>query len=59
MYRADPGSFRDPASHIVFSDGRVVRLLDERGLAGWEALAATETIGPVVAGTWSTSLDAQ
>jgi hypothetical protein len=42
VYRADPGSFRDPASHIVFADGRVMRLLDERGLAGWEALAATD-----------------
>jgi len=38
---SDPGSFRDPASHVVFDDGRVLRLLDERGLAGWEALAAT------------------
>lgn len=42
MYRADPGSFRDPASHIVFADDRVIRLLDERGLAGWKALAATD-----------------
>ena len=41
MHRSDPGSFRDPASHIVFDGDRVVRLLDERGLAGWEALAET------------------
>ncbi|HET9258602.1 MAG TPA: methyltransferase [Acidimicrobiia bacterium] len=38
----DPGSFRDPASHVVFEDGRVLRLLDERGLAGWRALSATK-----------------
>lgn len=41
MHRADPGSFRDPASHIVFEDDRVLRLLDERGLAGWNALSST------------------
>lgn len=40
--RADPGSFRDPASHIVFEGDRVLRLLDERGLAGWTALSSTE-----------------
>ncbi|MFZ0013545.1 MAG: class I SAM-dependent methyltransferase [Acidimicrobiia bacterium] len=38
---ADPGSFRDPASHIVFDGDRVLRLLDERGLQGWEALSAS------------------
>ncbi len=42
MHRADPGSFRDPASHIVFDGDRVLRLLDERGLAGWTALSETE-----------------
>jgi hypothetical protein len=41
MHRADPGSFRDPASHIVYEDGRVLRLLDERGRKGWDALAAS------------------
>jgi len=41
MRQADPGSFRDPASHIVFDGERVLRLLDERGLAGWEALSKT------------------
>jgi len=39
---ADPGSFRDPASHVVFDESRVLRLLDERGLAGWKALSDTE-----------------
>ena len=41
MHRADPGSFRDPASHVVLDGDRVLRLLDERGLRGWEALRAT------------------
>lgn len=41
MHRADPGSFRDPASHIVYEDGRVLRLLDERGRKAWDALAAS------------------
>lgn len=41
MHRADPGSFRDPASHIVFDGDRVIRLLDERGLQGWNALSET------------------
>ncbi|HZD24241.1 MAG TPA: methyltransferase [Acidimicrobiia bacterium] len=41
MTRPDPGSFRDPASHVVHDDGRVLRLLDERGLAGWQALSET------------------
>lgn len=41
MLRADPGSFRDPASHVVFDGDRVLRLLDERGLAGWTALSET------------------
>lgn len=42
MFQADPGSFRDPASHVVFADGRVIRLLDERGLAAWKALSASK-----------------
>jgi hypothetical protein len=41
MHRADPGSFRDPASHIVYEDGRVLRLLDDRGRKAWDALAAS------------------
>jgi hypothetical protein len=39
--QADPGSFRDPASHVVLDGDRVVRILDERGLEGWKALRAT------------------
>lgn len=42
MTRPDPGSFRDPASHIVFEDDRVIRLLDQRGLEGWKALSTTK-----------------
>lgn len=42
MPHSDPGSFRDPASRIVIDEGRVIRLLDERGLAGWNALSATD-----------------
>lgn len=41
MTSADPGSFRDPASRIVIDDGRVLRLLDRRGLESWRALADT------------------
>jgi hypothetical protein len=40
--RPDPGSFRDPASHVVLDGDRVVRLLDDRGLIAWKALASTE-----------------
>lgn len=39
MVRPDPGSFRDPASHVVFHEGRVLRLFDERGLEAWRALS--------------------
>lgn len=42
MERADPGSFRDPASHVVLGDETVTRLLDERGLADWHALQSSE-----------------
>lgn len=42
MISADPGSFRDPASHIVYAGGRVLRLLDERGLAAWHQLETTQ-----------------
>lgn len=42
MRSADPGSFRDPSSHIVHDGERVLRLLDERGLAAWRALSASD-----------------
>ena len=41
MVSADPGSFRDPASHVVFDDDRVLRLLDDRGLEAWKHLEST------------------
>lgn len=41
MTRPDPGSFRDPASRVVYEGDRVLRLLDERGREGWEALSST------------------
>lgn len=49
MGRADPGSFRDPASHVVFDGDRVLRLLDERGLEGWKTLATTKFFERAVA----------
>lgn len=42
MVSADPGSFRDPASRIVYDDDRVLRLLDARGLAAWNSLKTTD-----------------
>ncbi len=42
MYQPDPGSFRDPASHVVHEGDRVLRLLDDRGLRGWEALSSSK-----------------
>jgi hypothetical protein len=41
VHLSDPGSFRDPASHIVLDGERIIRLLDERGLRAWEALSQT------------------
>ena len=31
----EPGSFRDPDSRIFTTDGRVLRVLSEHGLADW------------------------
>jgi hypothetical protein len=47
--KPDPGSFRDPASHVVLDGDRVVRLLDERGLAGWKTLSDTEFFSKAIA----------
>lgn len=41
MSAPDPGSFRDPASHIVHEEDRVLRLLDPRGLEAWKALSSS------------------
>jgi len=49
MVSADPGSFRDPASRVVYDGSRVLRLLDKRGLEAWQALKATPFFGKAVA----------
>jgi hypothetical protein len=41
LKRADPGSFRDPASRVVLGDATVTRLLDERGRDDWLRLSST------------------
>jgi hypothetical protein len=46
---ADPGSFRDPASHIVFDGDRVLRQLDQRGLQAWKDLSESEFFTRAVA----------
>ncbi len=50
MSTPDPGSFRDPASRVVIDGDKVVRLLDEQGLEGWRALAATDFFRSAVDG---------
>ncbi|MGH8872373.1 MAG: methyltransferase [Acidimicrobiia bacterium] len=42
MSSPDPGSFRDPASRVLLDGDKVIRLLDERGVAGWRALSGSE-----------------
>ncbi|MGH2996480.1 MAG: methyltransferase, partial [Gaiellaceae bacterium] len=44
----EPGSFRDPDSRIVVSDGRVLRLLSEQGLADWRALSSSSLFAELV-----------
>jgi hypothetical protein len=39
--RVDRGSFRDPDSRVFYAGDSVHRALSERGLADWDALAAT------------------
>jgi SAM-dependent methyltransferase len=41
--RVEPGSFRDPDSRVVYSNGHVLRLLSARGLTDWQAYEATQT----------------
>jgi SAM-dependent methyltransferase len=38
----EPGSFRDPDSRVFYTPEGVFRALSERGLADWNALAATK-----------------
>ena len=42
MLSADPGSFRDPASRVVYDGDRVIRLLDQRGLDSWNELQSSK-----------------
>lgn len=49
MSTPDPGSFRDPSSRVVIDGDKVLRLLDERGLADWRALSATDFFRTAVA----------
>lgn len=49
MTWADPGSFRDPASRVVHEEDRVIRLLDQRGWDGWQALSKTSFFATAVA----------
>jgi SAM-dependent methyltransferase len=37
----EPGSFRDPDSRVVRSEGRVFRVLSERGLADWRGFSSS------------------
>jgi SAM-dependent methyltransferase len=47
--RIEPGSFRDPHSRVVETDGAVLRLLSEEGLRDWSALAASNVYGRLTA----------
>jgi hypothetical protein len=38
---AEPGSFRDRDSRVIYRDGEVLRTLNARGLAEWQKLSAT------------------
>lgn len=42
MTRVDAGSFRDPDSRVYLEDGSIFRALSARGLADYEAFAASE-----------------
>src|SRR5437868_511067 len=44
----EPGSFRDPDSRIFTTDGRVLRLLSEQGLADWRELSSSGLVGELV-----------
>jgi len=44
----EPGSFRDPDSRIFTTDGRVLRLLSEQGLADWRELSSSKLFGELV-----------
>jgi len=39
-YQIEPGSFRDRSNRVFYVDGAILRGLDEKGLAEWEALSS-------------------
>ncbi len=39
--RRDFGSFRDPSGHVMVDEDRIIRVLDDSGLAAWRALEKT------------------
>jgi SAM-dependent methyltransferase len=48
-FRTEPASFRDPASSVFYSNGRVLRGLSARGAEDWARLAETEFFSRLVA----------
>ena len=44
----EPGSFRDPDSRVFTTDGRVLRLLSEQGLADWRELSSSGLVDELV-----------
>ena len=47
--RTEPASFRDPASSVFYSNGRVLRGLSDRGAADWARLAETSFFPRLIA----------
>jgi hypothetical protein len=47
--RTEPASFRDPASSVFYSNGRVLRGLSDRGATDWARLAKTEFFPRLIA----------
>jgi ribosomal protein L11 methylase PrmA len=45
----EPGSFRDPDSRVLVGPDAVYRVLSERGLADWEALAGSQVFSAATA----------
>jgi len=46
---AEPGSFRDPANRVFYSDDQVFRGLDTQAAADWRAVAASDFLPPLLA----------
>ena len=44
----EPGSFRDPDSRVVRSEGRIFRVLSKRGLADWRAFSASPLFAELI-----------